>query len=111
MANLLYTNSSGAGPTIVSKTAKADGFYGLQDGIHTVGIYVNGFVGVITVQATLSDDPTDDDWFDLPTTVLGDGSTVISENTFRVFTGNFSFVRVNVTDFTAGVINRVSYSN
>ena len=38
---------------------------GINDGIHTVSIHMINFTGRVYIQATLADDPTEDDWFDI----------------------------------------------
>ena len=65
------------------------------------------FVGVVTVQGTLDLDPHDNSsWFDLYTfpNDSTDGSTAISTSFSVNLTGNLSWVRVSVTDFTGGTI-------
>ena len=65
------------------------------------------FVGVVTIQGTLDMDPHDDDsYFDLYTfpNDSTDGSTAISTTFSFTITGNLSWVRAKVTDFTGGSI-------
>ena len=61
-------------------------------------------------QASLSTQPADNDWFDLDDTAVGDGSTALTETGFRNFSGNFVWLRVSVTSFQAGTINRILYN-
>ena len=90
---------------------KGDGYYGSNDGLHTVAYYLSGFVGIIKMQGTLASTPTESDWFDIDGTTSGDGSTAVTENTFKNFTGNFVWVRVAISDFAAGNISKVLYNN
>lgn len=97
--------------TVTGERFKGDGYYGSNDGLHTVAYHLLNFVGIIKMQATLASNPTANDWFDVAGTTVGDGSTVITQNTFKNFTGNFVWVRVAVTNFGAGSINKVLYNN
>ena len=89
---------------------KGDGYYGYTDGLHTVSYKLTGFVGVIGFQASLATNPTDVDWFDLPDSQIGDGTTPTTISTYANFSGNFVWVRAAITSFTAGTINRVLYN-
>jgi hypothetical protein len=86
------------------------GYFGYSDGLHTFSYKVTGFVGVIRVQATLATDPTEDDWFTIQDFAVGDGSMPTTDNTYSIATGNFVWIRIAVTNFTAGTINKVLYN-
>jgi hypothetical protein len=109
--------------TVTGDKYKGDGYYGRSDGLHTVQINLNDFVGTINIQATLSADPTSSDWF---TVELGTGSQsvdttglIAEENITEIeytdattnnkvynFTGNYVWVRAYVS-YTAGTINSI----
>lgn len=93
-----------------SKPYKGDGYYGYTDGLHTASYKLTGFVGIIGFQASLATNPTDSDWFDIAESQVGNGSTPQTASTFANFSGNFVWVRVAVTSFTAGFINKVLYN-
>ena len=97
--------------TIVGEKYRGDGYYGRTDGLHTVAYYLNGFVGEIKIQATLVLDPAETDWFTVDDTEIGDASTVLTENSYRNFTGNFVWIRAVVENFSAGNIKKITYSN
>ena len=97
--------------TVTGEKFKGDGYYGSNDGLHTVAYHLNAFVGVIKMQGSLASDPTAGDWFDITGTTVGDSSTAITENTFKNFTGNFVWIRVLVTEFSAGSVSKVLYIN
>ena len=86
--------------TVTGQQQKADGFFGFTDGFHTVGFYLNNFVGRLFIQASLAENPTDDDWFN----VVLDGETSeflqYDNNTdgliVKNFKGNFIWVRARV---------------
>ena len=42
---------------------KADGWYGFEEGLHTVSIQVVNFTGRIFIEASLELQPQDSDWF------------------------------------------------
>lgn len=109
--NILESTSYTSESTVVGDPFKGDGYYGRSDGLHTVAYYLTGFLGVIKIQGTLAANPIESDWFDIADTTAGDGSTVLTENTFKNFTGNFMWIRVVVTEFAAGTINKVLYKN
>lgn len=102
-----YNNQS----TVTGEKFKGDGYYGRADGLHTVAYYLDGFLGVIKMQGTLATDPASSDWFDIDGTTVGDGSTILSQNTFKNFTGNFMWIRVVVSSFSAGTVRKVLYNN
>lgn len=111
MIILSSTTYDGSTQTVTGEKFKGDGYYGRADGLHTVAYYLNGFAGIITMQGTLATDPGDSDWFDIDGTVVGDGSTISTENTFKNFTGNFMWIRANVTEFTSGTITKILYNH
>jgi hypothetical protein len=104
-------NYDGTSSGFASDHYRGDGYYGYADGLHTVAYFVDGFVGVIKIQASLATDPTENDWFDVDSTSYGDGVTAVSDPVTYNFTGNFVWIRAAVSDFTAGTINKVQYIN
>ena len=52
---------------------KGDGYYGRSDGLHTLQVDLNGFLGNIELQGTLAINPTADDYFPIAT----EGSTIL----------------------------------
>jgi len=106
---LLDSTASAEGPALTGEKAAGDGAYGARDGDHTVAYFVNNFVGVIEIQATLAADPLEEDWFSIPATQYGDGSTILNTPVYRTFVGNFSWVRVKVSQFSSGAINKIGY--
>lgn len=103
-------NYDGSSASWATPRSRADGFYGFTDGVHTVAYFVNSFAGSLVVQASLATVPTEDDWFDLSGTTLGDGSSLLTTGVSYNFTGNFVWVRLMVRDFTAGSIIKVQYN-
>ena len=102
---------------------KGDGYYGRSDGLHTVQLDLNGFLGNVEMQGTLAINPTEDDWFSVR---LGSGQTIdttgklVSATTTKLeysdnktssdtynFTGNYVWIRVLITNWTDGTVNSI----
>jgi len=90
-----------------SDKVKADGYYGNADGLHTVAYIVStDYTGTIKMQASLAEDPSSTDWFDIAGTEYSyDGSTVTG-NKYINFTGNFVWVR-SVVSVDAGSVTKI----
>jgi hypothetical protein len=48
---------------VIGEPVRADAYFGLTDGLHTVAIYFQNFVGRVYIDASLSNNPTEDEWF------------------------------------------------
>jgi hypothetical protein len=57
--------STGSAMNQLSEAIKGDSYYGYTDGLHTFQVIYNQYIGRFRIQATLSLEPTEDDWFDL----------------------------------------------
>jgi len=89
-----------------STEVKGDSYYGYSDGLHSVQVIYEQFVGRVRIQATLAISPESTDWFDLiPTTTAGTefnsgGYVQFNSNDpanlaeCYTFTGNYTFIRV-----------------
>ena len=104
-------NYDGSSLSFASDKHIGDGYYGYADGVHTVAVFPTNLEATIQMQATLATDPAETDWFDVSNAVLGDDSTAQSTATTFTFTGNFVWIRANVTNFEAGTITKVQYLN
>ncbi len=92
----------------VSDKQKGDGYYSKPDGVHTVAYKISNTVPIATtikMQGSLATTPTEDDWFDIPSSgpTPDLSTTIFSYN----FTGNFVWVRTKITGMTAGTINEI----
>lgn len=90
--------------TVEGTAFKGDGYYSRADGFHTVQINVTGFVGTVTIQATLATNPNADDWFSIVTHTESTGSFLHN------FTGNYVWVRAKV-EYTDGTVNSVQLNH
>jgi hypothetical protein len=125
--SITYPNTATNALIYTTDKIRGDGYFGGSDGLHTVFWNISDFIGSITVQGSLSSEPTDSDWFGIAlsapstsytidTTGLiipgGSVSTTYSTETTAIraynFTGNFVWLRGQVSDFTQGTVNVIS---
>lgn len=59
---LMLTNTQGD-LNVTGNQIRADGWYGFSDGLHTIAIYVVNFIGRVYIEASIADEPTENDWF------------------------------------------------
>lgn len=102
--------SSGNEMNKYGEQARGDSYYGYTDGLHTVQVVYNEFVGRFRIQATLELEPTEADWFDLvidPENGLYPGSNPWNPNGYiqynanapatkseaYTFRGNYTYIR------------------
>lgn len=116
---------------------KGDGYFSRADGLHTVQFSLTNFVGVIEIEGTLGVDPQDPfytncndgtDWSPVmitephcvSTTGLWGSSIVPFRLTYTTpttdvliynFTGNYTWLRAYITDWTAGTINSIKMNH
>lgn len=121
---ILYSSSYTDSATLQSDKVKGDGYYGMSDGLHTIMIDLNGFIGSIKIQGSLAQEPTEADWFmieldrgavSLDTT--GKASALVetsltytsAETSIKSYnaTGNFVWIRADISDWSAGTISRI----
>ena len=126
LANQTHPGDS-TSETVTGDKYKGDGYYGRSDGLHTIQIDLNGFLGNIELQGTLAIDPTADDWF---TVTLGSGQSIdttgkiVSSSTTKLeyttnetssktynFTGNYVWVRAYVSNWTDGTVNNIKLNH
>jgi len=88
---------------------QAANYYGGFGDLQTIAFYLNQFQGRIRIEATLDSDPvTDDAYFQVNSF---DSTAAPTTNNFSVnITGNFTWIRANVEDFSAGSITKVMMS-
>lgn len=88
-----------------SVAVKAANYYRGRSGIQTVRFDVTGFVGDMTVEATLDSVAETATWF---TISAYNASTPLTDIHPVSVIGNFTWLRINITDFDDGVINSVT---
>lgn len=102
-----YNPSLDADAVFYSGKSRGAGYYKNSDGLHTILFNTEGFVGTITIQATLELHPGNADWFDVHTEVFA----LDSSNSNRVanITGKFVFIRA-VYSIEDGEIITIRYN-
>lgn len=99
-------NYDGSSEDFFGNSVVAANYYAGQGSIQTMTIRVTGFVGQITAQATLNDDPAAAEWFDVYT--YGGDSVPRTDTHPATITGNFSYMRVGISQFSEGTINSIT---
>ena len=121
-----YPNTGTGALTLVSDKVKGDGYFGGSDGVHTVQVQLTNFVGRIELQASLSSEPSSSDWFSTPlsgTLAVDTTGAVVTASTSTVtyntattnvksynVTGNYLWLRAELSQFTAGTVNAIKYN-
>jgi len=114
--SVLMMTNTGTEWNVIGEPVRADAYYGYTDGLHTVQVIFQNFVGGFGIQATLALDPKPEDWFWIKLNPQGDNINspflTFPENQYKptgsnggdtgslafTFQGNFVFLR--------GVVNR-----
>lgn len=99
----------------IGEKQKGAGYYGMNDGFHTVQIQLTSFIGTVKIQGSLAADPAEEDWVDVRMSLQGSSdlissliyATASSPNVIYNFVGNFVWLRASVTNWTTGSINRI----
>jgi len=99
-------NYDGSSQLFYSNAVPAANYYAGNGSIQTLFYNLTGFVGTITIQATLNDLPEQAQWFDI--SERGDGINPSNGLTSSTVTGNFSWLRACVEGFDSGTINSVT---
>ena len=101
-------NYDGSSQLFYSNAVPAANYYAGNGSVQTLRYVLVGFVGTITIQATLNDLPDQAQWVDI--SERGDGVTPDSGISGSTVTGNFSWLRARVEAFDAGTIESVTVS-
>jgi hypothetical protein len=96
-------NYDGSSTSFIGNAIPAANYYGGQVSAQTAMIQSTGFVGVVTIEATLNDWTQQALWFEVET--YGNASVATTDTQAINMIGNFVWLRAKVTDFTAGSLN------
>lgn len=99
-------NYDGSSENFDSDGTKGVGYYRGQGSIQTVYQRITGFTGVITLQATLDQNWEAANWVDV--NEFGDGSSSVSGVYPVTLTGNYTWIRARITEFSAGTIDSIT---
>lgn len=113
--------------TVTGDRFKGDGYYGSNDGLHTVAWKITNFVGTIKIQGSLASTPGSSDWFNIDLAVgysIDTTGKLVQDNVSSVvyssattanavynFTGNYVWVRAVIENFSAGTVNSIHMNN
>lgn len=107
LQNIVYGQASGnydgSSQDFYSDPVRAANYYSGQGAIQTINLRTTGFVGNVTFQATLNDQPSiESAWFEISISEnpVAAGSIIWADTV----TGNFTFIRARVTGFDSGTI-------
>jgi hypothetical protein len=103
-------NYDGSSTDWFSDALTAANYYRGRGGLQTVTFRVTGFIGKITVEASLDTLAETASWFQ--TYEFGDPSSVSPLSDYHpvTITGNFVWMRLRIEGFEAGVIDSVTIS-
>jgi len=101
----------GSSPSFSSTPQKAAAYYTKDKSQQTLSwifpdLPAIGLVGIVTIEATLDEDNTTDNYF--PVHTFGDGINPINDNGFVNLEGNYTWIRVTISQFTAGSVEKVA---
>ena len=102
-------NYDGSSQDWSGEDQQAANYYGGFGGLQTVAFFLNNFQGKIKIEATLDSAPASDaDWFKV---YEFDSTSSATTNNFSTnITGNFTWMRANVEDFSQGTITKLMLS-
>jgi hypothetical protein len=102
-------NYDGSSQDFSGSQQQAADYYGGFGDLQTIAFFLSGFQGRIRIQATLDSVPAlDQQWF--PVSDFDSTGAPTTENFSRNITGNFTWIRARVEDFTAGSIEKIMMS-
>ena len=111
LSNVVYGSASGnydgSSQLFYSDAVPAANYYGGNGSIQTLFYNFTGFVGTVTIEASLNDLADQALWFDISERGNGD-SAPDSGLTASTVTGNFTWLRARVDGFDGGTINSVT---
>lgn len=92
--------------SVTGPAYKGAGYYGGNEGIHTIQYSVTNFIGTMEIQASLCLDPSDADWFtvklyNFPNRHFDQETDIVSA--VDTFQGKYTFVRAKIT-YTFGSV-------
>jgi hypothetical protein len=98
-------NYDGSTADFVADPVKGVGYYAGQGSIQTVWIRLQNAIGIVTIQATLDENPDTLAWFDVYS--YGDEVAPLTDARPATLTGNFVWLRAAITGFDNGTIQSV----
>jgi len=127
--SVFMMTNTGTKWNVFGEPVRADAYYGYTDGIHTVQVIYQNFVGGFGLQGTLALDPQPEDWFYIKLNPWGDINTPFitypidafeptganggdTGSMATTFIGNFVFLRAVLTrDYIQPVSVNTAWQN
>lgn len=102
-------NYDGSSTAFDGVSQQAANYYGGFGNLQTIAFFLTAFEGRIKIEASLDSQPsTDEDWFKV---YEFDSTSSATTNNFSTnITGNFTWIRARVEEFTGGTINQTTVS-
>jgi len=97
-------NYDGVSPDFSGVPAKAAAYYSKDKSLQTISWYLVGVEADITVEATLDANSDSTNYFPIHTF----NAATLTENDFINIEGNYTWIRITITNFTAGTFNKIS---
>lgn len=116
-------------PTHISEPVKAAGLSPKAGGFQTMQIQTTNFTGNIVIEASLSRDSSSGPWVSIPltNTITGDSDEQLvfhnnlsvvgtpnfisnNTNTFYTITGQYAWLRANVSNISDGILSSIKLS-
>jgi|TARA_B100001094_G_scaffold235868_1_gene230952 hypothetical protein len=121
---ILSTSVFSGSTTLTSEKVKGDAYFGQSDGLHTITVNLNDFIGTIKIQGSLETTPSDGDFFDINLSdeeftvdvsglvtkkVLDNLIYNVSETSMKSYnaTGNFVWLRADIINWQSGTISSI----
>ena len=106
LSQLSYNDGSVVGSAFTGQRQQAASFYLGNKDLQTVTWSLTGVSATIQIQATLAENPGNNDWFTVYNLVVSNSSQM----SFTNVQGNFVYIRARIQNFTAGVIQNIKVS-
>lgn len=106
LPHLSFNDVSVVGNAFTGQRQQAASFYLGNKDLQTATWSITGVSATIKIQATLAENPSENDWF----TVYNLVANSLTQMSFANLQGNFVYIRVVVQNFTAGVIQNIKVS-
>lgn len=116
-------------PNYISDAVKAAGLSAKAGGFQTMQVQTTNFTGNIKLEASLSKDPNNGPWVSIPiiNTLTGDSSTQLTfknnlsvvgtpnftsnnTNAFYTITGQYAWLRANISNISDGILSSIKLS-
>lgn len=116
--SLVLLDNTDNNTTAVGDPIRCDGWHGFGERLFTVAIHVSDFAGDVLIEASLADEPTNDDWFNVadPVTFERQTQPTGALSAGFSFRGNYAWIRArmvradstfDIPDPTYGFVDRV----